>query len=195
MPQLDLPEHAHQLRDLAKEFEALHTRVRNAAYTPGSDALRQLGPLLLAVQDLTATTLVRLRALDASEYPRIAGSRTSLECLSSVLVTSALAGDDLAHTLYANPYEGTPHGPVNSEAEEESVRTARHAEAIPQMTGFLGNAAEHLHLCATGCRYVASGILDDLAAAPAPIARPATATAFTTAAAAPKSPVSPGVHR
>ncbi|WP_247201194.1 hypothetical protein [Streptomyces scabiei] len=162
MPLLDLAEHAQQLRTLARDFEALHARVRDVSYTPGTDALRQISPLLLMTQDLTATVLVRLGALDSSTYTSVAGSRASLECLASVVVASSLAANDLASALHANPYEGAPF--PGYPAGDASVRTARHAEAIPKMTGHLADAAHQLDLSATGCHYVATGITRDLAA-------------------------------
>ncbi|MFJ2021544.1 hypothetical protein [Streptomyces nodosus] len=172
-------EHAEQLRDLAGEFEALHARVRDISYTPGTDALHQISLLLLKAQDLTATTLVRLRALDSSAYTSIPGSRASLECLASVLFAASLAGNDLASALSANPYEGAPF--PGHPTDDAAVRTARHTEAIPQITGHLSNAAHQLDLSATGCHYVASGITRDLAAtreAPA-TGRPTTGPALT----------------
>ncbi|MFD4611938.1 hypothetical protein ACFWOT_28480 [Streptomyces sp. NPDC058440] len=172
-------EHAKQLRDLAREFEALHARVRDISYTPGTDALHQISPLLLKAQDLTATTLIRLRALDSSAYTSVPGSRASLECLASVVLAASLAGNNLASALSANPYEGAPF--PGYPADDAAVRTARHPEAIPQMTGHLANAAHQLDLSATGCHYVASGITRDLAAtreAPA-TARPTTGPALT----------------
>ncbi|MFI5751067.1 hypothetical protein ACIBBE_35345 [Streptomyces sp. NPDC051644] len=162
MPPINLPEQVDQLRALAHDFEALHARVRDVSYTPGTDALRQIRPLLHKAQDLTATTLVRLGALDSSAYTSIAGSRASLECLASVVFASSLAGTDLASALYANPYEGAPF--PGYLADDASVRTARHAEAIPKMTGHLADAAHQLDLSATGCHYVATGITRDLAA-------------------------------
>ncbi|MFB7929571.1 hypothetical protein ACFC4C_10725 [Streptomyces sp. NPDC056039] len=162
MPLLDLAEHAQQLRTLARDFETLHDRVRDVSYTPGTDALRQISPLLLMTQDLTATLLVRLGALDSSTYTSVAGSRASLECLASVVVASSLAGNDLASALHANPYEGAPF--PGYPADDASVRTARHAEAITKMTGHLADAAHQLDLSATGCHYVATGITRDLTA-------------------------------
>ncbi|MET9507652.1 hypothetical protein ABZX62_04085 [Streptomyces flavidovirens] len=156
MPPHNLTEQAQQLRALAGEFEALHARVRDVSYTPGTEALRQISPLLLKAQDLTATIVVRLGALDGSAYADIAGSRASLECLASVVVASSLAGNDLASALYANPYEGAPF--PGYPADDEAVRTARHAEAIPRMTGHLADAAHQLDLSATGCHYVAHHI-------------------------------------
>lgn len=172
-------EHAEQLRALAREFEALHARVRDVSYTPGTDALHQISSLLLKAQDLTATILVRLRALDSSANTSVPGSRASLECLASVVFAASLAGNDLASALSANPYEGAPF--PGYPAGDAAVRTARHAEAIPQMTGHLADAAHQLDLSATGCHYVASGITRDLAAtqkAPA-TARPTTRPTLT----------------
>ncbi|WP_214910250.1 hypothetical protein [Streptomyces sp. ISL-99] len=116
----NLTEQAQQLRALAREFEALHARVRDVSYTPGTDALRQISPLLLKAQDLTATIVVRLGALDGSAYANVAGSRASLECLASVVVASSLAGNDLASALSANPYEGAPF--PSYPADDEAVR-------------------------------------------------------------------------
>ncbi|MFI8880302.1 hypothetical protein [Streptomyces sp. NPDC055243] len=180
MSPLNLTDQADQLRILARDFEALHARVRDVSYTPGTDALRQIRPLLLKTQDLTAITLVRLGALDSSTYTSIAGSRASLECLASVVVSSSLAGTDLAGALYANPYEGAPFPGYS--ADSASVRTARHGEAIPKMTGHLTNAAHQLDLSATGCQYVATGITRDLTAT-----REAAATAQRAAGAAPSA--------
>ncbi|MFJ2262223.1 hypothetical protein ACIOKD_28515 [Streptomyces sp. NPDC087844] len=162
MPPLSPAEQAQQLRALAREFEALHTSVLDISYTPGTDALHRISPLLLRAQDLTATALFRLRALDASAYTAVAGSSAGLECLSSVVVASSQAGNDLASALYANPYEGAPFAGYS--ADDESVRTTRRAEAIPKMTGHLVDAARQLDLSATGCHYVATGITRALAA-------------------------------
>ncbi|MGE6836368.1 hypothetical protein ACQKH3_12255 [Streptomyces niveus] len=161
MPPLNLTEQAQELRNLAHEFEAQRDRVRGVSYTPGTDALRQIGPLLLTTQDLTATLLVRLGALANSPYTRIPGSHASLECLSSLVLASTLAGNDLARALHANPLEGAPFPgyPVYSESD----RVAGHATAIPRMTGHLNDAAHQLDLSATGCHYVANGITSDLA--------------------------------
>ncbi|MEW1794623.1 hypothetical protein [Streptomyces niveus] len=161
MPTLNLTEQAQQLRDLAHEFESLRARVRGVSYTPGTDALRQISPLLLKTQDLTATLLVRLGALANSPYTTVPGSHASLECLSALVIASTQAGNDLASALYANPLEGAafPGYPAYSESD----RVARHAEAIPLMTGHLADAVHQLDLSATGCHYVATGITRDLA--------------------------------
>ncbi|MFF2941345.1 hypothetical protein ACFVSQ_16035 [Streptomyces niveus] len=161
MSPLDLTEQAQELRNLAREFEALRARVRGVSYTPGTDALRQIGPLLLTTQDLTATLLVRLGALANSPYTRTPGSYASLECLSSLVLASTLAGNDLARALHANPLEGAAF--PGYRADNASDRVARHATAIPRMTGHLKDAAHQLDLSATGCHYVANGITSDLA--------------------------------
>ncbi|WP_438290855.1 hypothetical protein [Streptomyces sp. HUAS TT7] len=147
---------------MARDFEALKARVRDVSYTPGTDALRHISPLLLQAQDLTATALVRLTTLDNSTYTHIPGSRASLELLASVVSSSSLAGTDLAHVVLANPYEGAQF--AGYPADDEAVRTARHAEAVPKMNGHLDDAAHQLDLCATGCHYLAHGITEDLAA-------------------------------
>ncbi|MFJ8978753.1 hypothetical protein [Streptomyces sp. NPDC102282] len=137
--------------------------MHDVSYTPGTDALRHIGPLLLQAQDLTATAMVRLTALDNSAYTHVAGSHASLDLLSSVVSSSSLAGTDLAHALLANPYEGAQF--AGYPADDEAVRAARHAEAIPRMSGHLNDAVHQLDLCATGCHYLAHGITEDLASA------------------------------
>ncbi|WP_406149352.1 hypothetical protein [Streptomyces anulatus] len=163
MHPLNLPKQVDQLRLLANDFEAMSARVRDVSYTPGTDALRKIRPLLLRTQFLTTATLIRLGALDSSAYTSTPGSQASLECLASVVFASSLAGTDLAHALHANPYEGAPF--PGYPADTASVRTARHAEAIPKMTGHLADAVRHLDLSATGCHYVATGITRDLTTA------------------------------
>ncbi|MFD8117915.1 hypothetical protein [Streptomyces microflavus] len=148
---------------MARDFEVLKLRVHDVSYTPGTDALRRIGPLLLQTQDLTATAMVRLTALDNSAYTHIAGSRASLDLLSSVVSSSSLAGTDLAHVLLANPYEGAQF--AGYPADDEAVRAHRHAEAIPKMSGHLNHAVHQLDLCATGCHYLAHGIAEDLTSA------------------------------
>lgn len=137
--------------------------MQDVSYTPGTDALHRIGPLLLQTQDLTAAAMVRLTALDNSAYTHIAGSRASLDLLSSVVSSSSLAGTALAHALHANPYEGAQF--AGYPADDEAVRARRHAEAIPKMSEHLNKAVHQLDLCATGCRYLAHGIAEDLASA------------------------------
>ncbi|ELS55910.1 hypothetical protein [Streptomyces viridochromogenes] len=137
--------------------------MRDISYTPGTDALRHISPLLLQAQDLTATALVRLTALDNSPYTSVAGSRAGLELMASVVSSSSLAGTDLAHVVLANPYEGAQF--AGYPADDEAVRTVRHAEAIPKMNGHLDDAVHQLDLCAIGCHYLAHGITEDLTTA------------------------------
>ncbi|MER5440118.1 hypothetical protein [Streptomyces sp. NPDC002790] len=106
---------------------------------------------------------MRLTALDNSMYTNIAGSRASLELLASVVSASSLAGTDLAHFVLANPYEGAPF--AGYPADDEAVRTVRHAEAIPKLNGHLDDAVHQLDLCAIGCHYLAHGITEDLTSA------------------------------
>ncbi|MEU8592352.1 hypothetical protein AB0D07_01255 [Streptomyces globisporus] len=167
MPPPPLTEPADQLLHLAVEFETLHARVRDVSYTPGSDGLRQVTPLLLISHDLTATALVRLRALDNSPGTTIIGSRSGRELMVSVAFFAARASADLAHALLANPAEDAPN-PVKP-ADEPSVRNAVLAEAIATMTGHLADALHHLDLSATGCHTVAAAVRDATATAqPAP---------------------------
>ncbi|MGW2689573.1 hypothetical protein ACWC6I_41270 [Streptomyces sp. NPDC001414] len=163
MPPLDLADQGRQLLSLGDDFDALHTRVRDVSYTLGTDALQRISPLLLKAQELTAAVLVRLSTLDSSTYTRLAGSRSSLECLASVAVASTLAGNDLASALFANPYDGAPFD--GYPAEDASTGTTRHSQALPKMARHLADAAHQLDLSATGCRYVATGITHDLGAA------------------------------
>lgn len=81
--------------------------------------------------------------------------------MASVVHSSSLAGNDLASALSANPYEGAPFS--GFPADDASSRTARYAEAVPRMAGYLGDAAHQLDLSATGCHYLAHGIAENLA--------------------------------
>ncbi|RPK79004.1 hypothetical protein [Streptomyces sp. ADI98-10] len=156
----ELQHHERQLHDLASEFEALHVRVRDVSYTPGADALRRIGPLLLAAQDLTATALVRLNALHNSTFAAVAGRRSSLERLSSVLVASSLVNNALALALQANPGEGEL--PSGSRPHDGPAGTARQAEGILLIVGHLDEAASRLERSATACRHLAADIVRDL---------------------------------
>ncbi|MGW5868236.1 hypothetical protein ACWFRJ_39525 [Streptomyces sp. NPDC055239] len=138
--------------------------------------------------------MLRLKALDSSPYTTIAGSRASLELMASVVSSSALAGTDLAHVLLANPYEGQHF--AGYPADSEAIRRARHAEAIPQMRGHLDDAAHQLDLCATACHYLAAGISEDYANAPAPTASSAQkATVSTAPAHRPQAETARGARR
>lgn len=83
--------------------------------------------------------------------------------MASVVSGSSLAGHDLANALSANPYEGTPFD--GYPADDASSRTTRHAEAVPRMARRLGDAVRQLGLSATGCRYLAHSITENLASA------------------------------
>ncbi|MGZ2362114.1 hypothetical protein LRE75_36565 [Streptomyces sp. 372A] len=148
---------------MAREFEALKARVHDVSYTPGADALHRIGPLLLQTQDLTATAMACLTALDNSAYTHVADSRASLDLLSSVVSSSSLAGTDLAQVLLANPHKEAQF--TGHSADDEAVRAARHAEAIPKMNRHLNDAVHQLSLCVTGCHFVAHGITEGLAPA------------------------------
>lgn len=156
----DLHHHEGQLRHLATEFEALHVRVRDVSYTPGADALRRIGPLLLTAQDLTATALVRLNALSNSTFAAVAGRRSSLERLSSVLVASCLVNNALARALQANPGEGEPA--PGGRPHDGPAGTARQAQGILLIVGHLDEAAAQLELSATACRRLAADIVRNL---------------------------------
>ncbi|WP_239157979.1 hypothetical protein [Streptomyces sp. SID13726] len=105
-----------------------------------------------------------MTALDDSAYTRLAGSGAGLELMASVVSSASRAGNDLADALSANAYEG---GPVAGyPADDAASRTARHAAAVPRMAGLLGDAAHRLDLSATGCRYLAHGIAEDLSSVP-----------------------------
>ncbi|MEI7032797.1 hypothetical protein [Streptomyces pratensis] len=156
----ELQHHERQLHELASEFEALHVRVRDVSYTPGADALRRIGPLLLAAQDLTATALVRLNALHNSPFVAAAGRRSSLERLSSVLVASSLVNNALTLALHANPGEGELS--AGSRPFDGRTGTARQAEAILLIVGHLGEAATRLERSAIVCRHLAADIVRDL---------------------------------
>ncbi|MFE0055268.1 hypothetical protein [Streptomyces sp. NPDC059003] len=167
MPPLDLSEQMQQLRTLAQGFEELHDRVRDLSYSPGTDALHQITPLLLKAQELTATALGHLTALDNSTYTSVTGSRAGLEALSATVAGASLACTDLAEALSANPYEGAPFD--RYPADDAQVRAARHAEAIPRMNSHLKDAALQLDVGATACHYLATSISRSLpAAAPRP---------------------------
>ncbi|MFJ9623412.1 hypothetical protein [Streptomyces sp. NPDC101181] len=163
MSEIDLHHHERQLHRLATEFESLHVRVRDVSYTPGADALRRIGPLLLAAQDLTATALVRLNALYGSTFAAVTGRRSSLERLSSVLVTSSLVNNALALALQANPGEGEPLG--GHRTHDGTAGAARHGEAILLIVGHLDEAAAQLDLSATACRHLAADIVGNLTGA------------------------------
>ncbi|WP_282793122.1 hypothetical protein [Streptomyces sp. CC224B] len=156
MPPPGLNEQSQQLRSLAQSFEELHDRVLDLSYTPGTDALHTITPLLLAAQELTATALGHLTALGDSTYTSITGSRAALEALSATVAGASLACTDLAEALSANPYEGAPFD--GSPADDAQARAARHTEAIPRMNSHLKDAAHQLDVGAAACHYLATSI-------------------------------------
>lgn len=139
----------------------MKTNVSTLKGQPGSEMLEQLTPKIAQVHELTGRVLVRLAALDNSQYTLVPGSRFTLDALGSVVEAASLAALGLASAVADNPLEGAAFadGPPVGDA---GVRTARHAEAAPRLAKALGDAAHQLDLCATGCRYTASFIIRDL---------------------------------
>ncbi|QNA72121.1 hypothetical protein C8250_009595 [Streptomyces sp. So13.3] len=123
--------------------------------------MRRIEPLILKAHDLVGNSILQLSALDGSQYTAVPGSRASLDALSSVVSSVSLAGTDLAHALAASPLDGASFGEPAD--DEDGIRQARHAHALPVMADHLHNATQQLELCATACRYVASGFDRDLA--------------------------------
>ncbi|MGW2051629.1 hypothetical protein ACWCPF_41820 [Streptomyces sp. NPDC001858] len=155
-----------QLRRLGTEFDVLKTSVSALKAQLGSETLEQLAPKIAQVHELTGRTLVRLAALDGSQYTVVPGSRSALDMLSSVVESASIAALDLASAVKSNPLEGAAFAggtPLDDTTPDNTtVRAARHAEAAPRVAEALGDAAQQLDLCATGCRYTASGIMRDL---------------------------------
>ncbi|MGW2721052.1 hypothetical protein [Streptomyces sp. NPDC001492] len=149
------------LRQLGAEFGALKTSVSTLKAQPGSEMLKQLAPKIAQVHELIGRTLMRLAALDGSQYTLVPGSRPALEALSSVVEAASVAALDLASAVADNPLEGTVFA-GSPPLDNYTVRKARHAEAAPRLAKALGDAAHQLDLCATGCLYTASGIIRDL---------------------------------
>ncbi|MER0483134.1 hypothetical protein ABR737_33180 [Streptomyces sp. Edi2] len=157
---VDLHEQINHLRHLAHDFKALHDRVRDLAVAPGTEALRQLTPLVLKSQELVGKALMPLSALDGSPYTAVSGSRQSLNALGAVVSGASLASSGLAHALAANPLDST--GFAGPHQDEDSIRNARHARAVPEMIGYLADAAHQLDVCETACHYLVTGITRDL---------------------------------
>ncbi|MFD7013900.1 hypothetical protein [Streptomyces sp. NPDC059928] len=157
---VDLAEQIHHLRNLAHDFKALHREVLDLDVAPGSDALRQLTPLVLKSQTLVGKALLPLCALDASPYAAVAGSRESFDALTALVSGASLAGCDLAHALAANPLDSIGFdGPSRN---EDSIRTTRHTQALPKMARHLADAARQFEVCEAACHYLAGGIAEDL---------------------------------
>ncbi|MFI0711348.1 hypothetical protein ACH4SK_11940 [Streptomyces inhibens] len=157
---VDLHEQINHLLHLAHDFKALHDRVRDLAVAPGTEALRQLTPLVLKSQELVGKALLPLSALDASPYTAVSGSRQALNALGAVVSGASLASSGLAHALAANPLDST--GFAGPHQDEDSIRNARHARAVPEMVGYLADAAHQLDVCETACHYLVTGITRDL---------------------------------
>ncbi|MFD8847591.1 hypothetical protein [Streptomyces sp. NPDC059604] len=121
--------------------------------------MKQLGPQILSVHDLVGRTLVRLSALDGSQYTAVPGSRASLGTLSEVVASAAVAASQLARAVADNPLEaavfaGTP--------DDAATRRARLADSAPVLAKSLTTAVHHLALCAACCHHTADGIARDL---------------------------------
>ncbi|GAA2312655.1 hypothetical protein Scani_00040 [Streptomyces caniferus] len=160
---VDLNEQINQLRHLAHHFKALHNRVRAldiAAVAPGTEALRQLTPLVLTSQELVGKALLPLSALDGSPYAAVSGSRQALNALGAVVSGASQASCDLAHALAANPLDSIGFGGPHQ--DEEGIRNARHARAVPEMAGHLADAAHQLNVCESACHDLATYITRDL---------------------------------
>ncbi|MEU9734467.1 hypothetical protein [Streptomyces sp. NPDC048002] len=139
----------------------MKTNVSTLKAQPGSEMLEQLTPKIAQVHELTGRVLVRLSALNGSQYTLVPGSRSTLDALGSVVEAASLAALGLSSAVADNPLEGAAFagGPP---VDDASVREARHAEAAPRLAKALGDAAHQLDLCANGCQYTASFIIRDL---------------------------------
>ncbi|MGA5265829.1 hypothetical protein [Streptomyces lydicamycinicus] len=157
---VDLNEQINHLRHLAHDFKALHDRVRDLAVAPGTEALRQLAPLVLKSQELVREALLPLSALDRSPYAAVSGSWQTLHGLGGVVFAASQASWDLAQALAVNPLDGIGFG--GPRQDEDSIRSSRHARAVPEMAGHLADAAHRLDMCETACHDLATGIARDL---------------------------------
>ncbi|MER6500140.1 hypothetical protein ABT218_12295 [Streptomyces sp. NPDC001455] len=149
------------LRTLGNDFDALRSTVTALDAQPGSAMLQQLGPKILAIHDLVGRTLVRLSTLDGSQYTAVPGSRATLETLGEVVTSASVAASQLARAVADNPLEAAPFADGTT-FNDEAIRQARHAAAIPLLAESLATAAHHLDLCSTCCHYTASGLARDL---------------------------------
>ncbi|MCZ1006868.1 hypothetical protein [Streptomyces lydicus] len=156
----DLSEEIHHLRGLADGFKALHHEVLALAVTPGTEALDQLRPLLLKSQELVGKALLRLSALNGSPYAEVSGSRHTLTAFRTLVAGASLASDDLARAVAANPLDGISFGGPHQ--DEDATRQARHDRALPEIAGYLADAAHQLDACKSDCLYLAKGIVSDL---------------------------------
>ncbi|MFE0380162.1 hypothetical protein ACFW1M_32420 [Streptomyces inhibens] len=160
---VDLNEQINHLRHLAHDFKALHDRVRAldiAAVTPGTEALRQLTPLVLKSQELVGQAILPLSALDGSPYAAVSGSRQALNALGAVVSGASQASCDLAHALAATPLDSIGFGGPHQ--DEEGIRNFRHTRAVAEVAGHLADAAHRLDVCESACQYLATDIARDL---------------------------------
>ncbi|MGW6393092.1 hypothetical protein ACWFR1_21865 [Streptomyces sp. NPDC055103] len=148
------------LRSFASQFTALSSQVKELAWTPGSDLLAKITPLLQTSTQLTVDVVGELTALDGSPYVAVPGSRPALDALAGAVGAASSASADLAAAVASNPLHGTgfPGPPEDADA----VREARHAHALPLITEHLAAAVQGFDLAATCCAYVATGITNDL---------------------------------
>ncbi|MFC9431431.1 hypothetical protein [Streptomyces sp. NPDC056987] len=156
MRQIDLLAQIDSLRQLGRDFATLHATVQKLEVRPGSDALLLLGPHILAVNELVGRALVRLTALDGSQYTAVPGSRYTLKSLSSIVSTASLAASGLATTLYANPPDAAGYD------DDPSTQEAAARQAVPALAGFLSDAARQLDRCAATCQSAAADIVRNL---------------------------------
>ncbi|MFF8918315.1 hypothetical protein ACF08M_34710 [Streptomyces sp. NPDC015032] len=157
--QIDLPLQIDLLHKLGADFTALHTTVTALDGRPGSELLKQIGPQILSVHELVGRTLVRLSVLDGSQYTAVPGSRSSLETLSEVVASAAVAASQLARAVAGNPLEAAP---FTETPDDAATRQARLANSAPILAKSLTTAVHHLALCAACCHHTASGIARDL---------------------------------
>ncbi|MFG3038093.1 hypothetical protein ACGFYZ_14400 [Streptomyces sp. NPDC048330] len=106
------------------------------------------------------------------------GSRHSLDALAAAASAASSGTTCLAQAIAANPLDGA--GFPGPPADENAIRHARNAEAVPLIAEHLADAASDFDLAATCCAYIASGIAEDVRAHPAHVRTPAHAPATTT---------------
>ncbi|WP_143065973.1 hypothetical protein [Streptomyces sp. CC53] len=156
-------------------FTSLHDEATSLSWSPGTDALTKIAPLFRTSQRLTSDALTELSALDGSAYTAVPGSRHTLDALAAAVSAASSGTTCLAQAIAANPLDGS--GFPGPPADENAIRQARNAEAIPLIAEHLADAARDFELAATCCAYIASGIADDVRAHPAHTRTPAPAPA------------------
>lgn len=157
--QIDLPLQIDLLHKLGADFTALYTTVTSRDGQPGTELLKQVGPQILSVHELVGRTLVRLSVLNGSQYTSVPGSRSSLETLSEVVASAAVAASQLARAVADNPLEAAP---FTETPDDAATRRARLADSAVILNKSLTTAVHHLALCAACCHQTASGIARDL---------------------------------